>query len=183
MKKALLLIDIQNDYFPGGAKELVGSIEAGRKAGELLKLFRQNSLPVIHIQHISEREGATFFLPDTHGVEIHDSVFPDENEVVFRKHYPNAFRETGLLQYLRDLQISQLVIAGMMTHLCIDTSVRAAFDLGFKCSLAHDACATKGLTFGDAKVSAKNVQTTFLAALNGIFADVRSSEELYQMIL
>jgi nicotinamidase-related amidase len=178
MTKALLLIDIQNDYFPGGAMELVGSPQAGIQAGKLLAAFRQTSLPVIHIQHISTRPGATFFLPDTAGVRIHESVAPMPGETVFQKNFPNSFRETPLLGHLRRLDVAQLVIAGMMTQMCIDTSTRAAADLGFQCVLAHDACATKALSFGGATVSAADVQTAFLAALNGLFARVLPVEEI-----
>ncbi len=178
MNQALLLIDIQNDYFPGGAMELVGSPAAGAQAGKLLQAFRGKTLPVIHIQHISTRQGATFFLPNTKGVEIHESVAPNTGETIFQKNYPNSFRETPLFAHLRNHNITQLVIAGMMTQMCIDTTTRAAADFGFQCILAHDACATKSLSFDGATVSAENVQTAFLAALNGLFAKVLSVEEI-----
>jgi nicotinamidase-related amidase len=178
MTKALLLIDIQNDYFPGGAMELVNSSLAAVKAGKLLQAFRQRALPVIHIQHISQRAGATFFLPDTVGVQIHESVVPVAGEAVFQKYYPNSFRETPLLGHLRDRQISQLVIAGMMTHMCVDSTTRAAADFGFQSVLAHDACATRALSFGGAAVAAEDVHRAFIAALNGLFAKVLSTEEI-----
>lgn len=178
MNQALVIIDIQNDYFPGGAMELVGSPEAGNRARRLLERFRDKSLPVIHIQHVAKGPGATFFLPDTPGVEIHGSVTPLEGETLFRKHYPNSFRETPLLEHLRDHGIGSLVIAGMMTHMCIDTSTRAAADFGFRCTLAHDACATRALAFGEAKVPAAEVQAAFLAALDGSFASVRPVDEI-----
>lgn len=177
MNQALLLIDIQNDYFPGGAMELVRSPEAGIQAGKLLQAFRQKSMPIIHIQHISTRQGAAFFVPNTKGVDFHESVTPINDETVLQKNFPNSFRETPLLAHLRRQQITQLVIAGMMTHMCIDTTTRAAADLGFQCLLAHDACATKSLSFGGTTVSAEHVQTSFLAALNGFFAKVLSVEE------
>lgn len=178
MNQALLLIDFQNDYFPGGAMELVGPVEAGLKAARLLEVFRQRSLPVIHVQHVSTRAGATFFIPGTEGVEIHRSVRPLEGEKLVVKNYPNSFRETDLLEELRTLHIDQLVIAGMMTHMCIDTTTRAAADLGFQCTLAHDACATRALSFGGATVPAEQVQTAFMAALNGLFAKVQSVDEI-----
>ena len=178
MSTALLLIDLQHDYFPGGAMELAGSIAAVQQAGRLLQAFRQKSLPVVHIQHVSTRPGAAFFLPDTPGVEIHSAVAPLAGETVFRKHFPNCFRETPLRQHLADLQISQLAIAGMMTHMCVDSTVRAAADLGFKCTLAWDASATRALTFGGTTVPAEQVQAAFLAALQGLFARVLSVEEI-----
>ncbi|MBP1719186.1 MAG: Isochorismatase hydrolase, partial [Deltaproteobacteria bacterium] len=122
--------------------------------------------------------GATFFLPNTEGVQIHESVAPIRGETIFPKSYPNSFRETPLLEYLHQRQISHLVIVGMMTHLCIDTTTRAAADFGFQCLLAHDACATKSLSFGGVRVSSEQVQTAFLAALNGPFARVLSVKEV-----
>jgi nicotinamidase-related amidase len=179
MTAALLLIDIQNDYFPGGAMEVVGATEATIQAAKLLSAFRAKSRPVIHIQHIAARPGATFFLPNTSGAEIHMSVRPNADEPVFQKNFPNSFRDTRLLEHLRSASISQLVVAGMMTHMCIDTTVRAAADLGFACSLAHDACATRSLSFNGVQLSAENVQVAYLAALNGLFAKVVSAGELY----
>lgn len=178
MKQALLLIDIQNDYFTGGAMELVGSEEAAAQAAKLLRHFRERSLPVIHVQHVSSREGATFFRPNTTGVEINDTVAPVAGEAVFVKNFPNSFRETGLLEHLRREDIGELVIAGSMTHMCIDTTTRAAADLGFKCLLAHDACATKALSFNGATVPAAQVQAAYMAGLNGLFATVISADDI-----
>ncbi|TRZ97252.1 MAG: cysteine hydrolase [Rhodocyclaceae bacterium] len=178
MSTALLIIDIQNDYFPGGAMELAGSVEAGEQARKLIGACRRKALPLVHVQHISNYPGATFFRPDTKGVEIHPCALPREGEVVIRKHFPNSFRETSLLEHLRDKKVTRLIVAGMMTHMCVDTTVRAAADLGFACSLAHDACATKALSFGGAEVPAPGVQTAFIAALNGLFAKVQSVDEL-----
>ncbi len=178
MTTALLIIDIQNDYFPGGAMELAGSEEAGAQAGKLIDAFRRKSLPVIHVQHISTRPGATFFVPGTRGVEFHSCVSPRAGETIIQKNFPNSFRDTPLLQHLRDSNITRLVIAGMMTQMCVDSTVRAAADLGFACSLAHDACATKSLSFGGVTVPAESVQTAFIAALNGLFAKVQSVDEL-----
>ena len=178
MTQALLLVDIQNDYFPGGAMELVGSPEAGLRAGTLLQAFRRAGRPIIHIQHIAARPGATFFLPGTTGAEIHASVTPLPGEPVFQKHFPNSFRETPLRSHLRSLGITKLAVAGMMTHMCIDTTVRAAFDLGFQCQLVQDACATRDLTRQEVAVPAAQVQGAFLAALDGTFAKVLSVQEL-----
>lgn len=178
MTRALLIVDIQNDYFPGGAMELVGSDEAAAQTVRLLQAFRKKSLRVIHIQHIALEPGATFFLPNSQGVQIHESVAPADGEAHFQKHLPNSFLNTPLLEYLRKHEISDLVIAGMMTHMCIDSTTRAAADLGFDVLLAHDACATKSLILGDITVSAANVQTSFLAALDGTFAEVVTTDEV-----
>ena len=176
MPQALLLIDIQNDYFPGGAMPLVGADEAVRQAARLLAAFRAKGLPVIHMQHLSARPGATFFLPGTPGAEIHPQLQPLAGEALFQKHFPNSFRETGLLEHLKAQGISELLIVGMMTHMCIDTTTRAAFDLGLACSVAHDACATRALNLNGVEVAASQVQLAYMAALNGLFAKVLPTE-------
>lgn len=178
MTNALLIIDIQNDYFPGGAMALHEPEAAAANAAKLIAAWRAKGRPVLHAQHLSVRPGATFFIPGTRGAEIHDSVKPQPGEFAFQKNFPNCFRETKLLEHLRGAGITQLTIAGMMTHMCVDTTTRAAADLGFACSLAHDACATKELAFNGAKVAAGQVQLSYLAGLNGLFAKVQATAEL-----
>jgi nicotinamidase-related amidase len=178
MSLGLILIDIQNDYFPYGKMELEGSEQAGQVAGRLLGFFREHKLPVFHIQHIALRPGATFFLPDSAGAEIHQCVKPLEAETVIQKHFPNSFRETALLQHLQQKIIRQLVVTGMMTHMCVDATTRAATDYGYECLIAHDGCATRSLEFGDRVVSALDVHTSFLAALNGTYGKVMSADEI-----
>ncbi|NLD67486.1 MAG: cysteine hydrolase [Limnobacter sp.] len=178
MTQALLIVDIQNDYFPGGAMPLEGSPEAAANAGALLAAFRDKGLPVVHVQHISNRPGAGFFLPDTEGAEIHESVRPLPGEKLVRKHTPNSFRDTDLLDHLKQSGVERLVVAGMMTHMCIDATVRAAFDHGLACSLAGDACATRALTLGDRTIPAAQVHDAFLAALGGLYAKLGTAAEL-----
>ena len=165
MKTALLLIDIQNDYFPGGKMELEGPLEAARQASELLGCFREHGLPTVHIQHVSLKPDATFFLPGDRGTDIHESVAHYEGEPLVQKHYPNAFRETNLLELLQDRGIERVIVTGMMTHMCVDASARAAADLGFQVMVAEDACATRALTYGDTAIPAGHVHKAFLAAL------------------
>ena len=145
MATTLVLIDIQNDYFPGGRMPLHGSPEAGRQAHRLLSHCRRLGMPTVHVQHLAGAQSATFFLPGTSGAEIHPCVAPQPGERVVQKHFPNAFRETRLNDLLRTDGASRLVICGMMTHMCVDATVRAASDLGFECILAQDACATRAL--------------------------------------
>lgn len=178
MKTALLIVDIQNDYFPGGRMPLEGSIAASEAAKLLLATFRDKGLPVFHIQHLSVRPDARFFLPNTEGVEIHENVRPLLGEMVIQKNFPNGFRQTPLLDRLKESGVAELVIAGMMTHMCVDSTTRAAFDLGFRCTLAHDACATKSLTFGDATVPAQSAHIAFVSALHGLFATARTASDI-----
>lgn len=177
-KQALLLVDLQNDYLPGGAMELYESEASMRKAGAVLDQCRAAGMPIVHIQHVSNRTGATFFLPNTKGVEIADAVRPAAGEAVIQKHFPNSFRDTPLLEHLRKLGVEHLIVCGMMTHMCVDTTVRAAFDLGFSITLVHDACATRDLAFAGTTVPAQSVHTAFMASLNGLFATTVAASEL-----
>jgi nicotinamidase-related amidase len=175
---ALVIIDIQNDYFPGGAMELEGADAAGAKAGAALEKFRKNGNPVIHVRHLSVRPGSTFFLPGTKGAEIHPSVSPRDVETVIEKNFPNRFRGTKLEQTLKDSGVKNLVVAGMMTHMCVDATVRHAADLGYKITLLGDACATRAQSYAGEQVPARQVHAAFLAALNGFYAKVVPSHEL-----
>jgi len=178
---ALVLIDIQNDYFPGGRMELEGSEEAAGKARAALELFRTRRMPVIHVNHLSTRPGATFFLPGTAGLEPHESVAPRPDEPVVVKHYPNSFRGTRLHDLLGSAGAKRVVIAGMMTHMCVDATTRAAIDLGFDCTILHDACATRSLAFGSRVVPAADVHAAFLAALGAATANVVGTDELRRL--
>ncbi len=183
MRTALVLVDIQNDYFPGGRMELEGPMEAAAHARRLLEGFRRSGAPLVHVRHVSLHPGATFFLPDTDGADIHESVRPLEGEPVVVKHFPNAFRETTLLEVLRGAGATRLVLCGMMTHMCIDATTRAARDLGFECLLAHDACATRALEFGGVAVPAAQVHRAFLAALGAAYAKVLTADEALEHAL
>ena len=176
-KTALILIDIQNDYFQKGKNELVGSEQASLNAKKVLDKFRKKGDLVVHIQHLSNRKDATFFIPNTKGAEIHKNVAPIKDEKVIVKHFPNSFRETELLSYLEEHKINHLVIAGMMTHMCVDATVRAGKDMGYTIEVIGDACATKDLIYDNKKTVAGDVQNSFLSALNYFYASVISTND------
>ncbi len=180
MKTALILVDIQNDYFPGGRMELEGMNAAGAIAKELLRFFRENKWPTFHIQHISIQKGATFFLPDSDGIAIHESIKPLPEDSVVQKHYPNSFRDTNLYEQLSAVAVKRVVICGAMSHMCIDATTRAAADLGFSCMVVHDGCATRDLEFGGRTIPAKDVHGSFMSALGSAYAKVLSFED-FQM--
>jgi len=174
---ALVLVDLQNDYFPGGTNPLVNSTEAVMNAKLVLQNFRDNHRPVFHVQHIATRPGSTFFLAGTRGADIHHEVAPVDTESIIIKHTPNSFIETTLLSELRDTSIKEVVLCGMMTHMCVDATVRAAKDYGFRCRMIADACATKDLQFSDKIIQAEDVHHAFLAALNGFYASVINTKQ------
>lgn len=177
MQTGLIVVDVQNDYFSGGSMELANMEAAAKNCARLIEFFRQKEIAIFHLQHIANREGATFFVAGTPGCEIHQSVQPEPDETVIVKHSPSAFHETDLTAMLKQAAIQELVICGAMTHMCIDTTTRAAFDLGYKCRVVADACATRDLEFNGEVVSAANVQAAFMAALSAPFAQVTSTDQ------
>lgn len=177
MAIGLLLVDLQNDYFPGGKMELAEPEQAGVKAGALLAAFRKKNRPVFHIRHLSVGPGAAFFVPDTEGARIHDCVQPLTGEAVVEKNFPNSFRETELETVMRTAEVIELVICGAMSHMCIDATTRAAADLGFTCTVIHDACTTKSLEFAGRTIPAPEVHGAFMAALGSAYAQVLSTTE------
>ncbi len=178
MNEGLLLIDLQNDYFPGGKMELAGIEKAVMNATRLLKAFRKERLPVFHIQHISNRPGAGFFLAGTDGITINPAVAPLEEETVVTKNFPNSFRDTELLEMLKKSDINSLCICGAMSHMCIDATTRAAFDWGFSCRVAEDACATRDLNFRGRTIAAADVHAAFMAALSLTYAKIVTTDEM-----
>lgn len=180
MNQCLILIDIQNDYFPGGMMELSGADEAAEHAAAVLQAARNTGVPVIHVRHLSTYPGASFFIPGTTGSEIHERVVPLSGEEIIIKHYPNSFRDTSLSDLLTSMGTERILVCGMMTHMCVDATVRAAADLGYQCILADDACATRNLVFQERTIQAPDVHAAFLAALSGLYAQVVPASSMIQ---
>ena len=167
---ALIVIDLQNDYYPGGEMELKGIEAAHREAMRLIRLAADLGKPLFFIRHIAP-VGAPFFAEGSGGSELHPDLLLEEGEVIV-KHHPNSFRDTPLQERLEALEARRLAVCGAMSHMCIDTTVRAGYDLGYAITLAHDACATKDLEFGGKCLPAGEVHAAFMAALDGKFATV-----------
>ncbi len=178
---ALVLIDIQNDYFEGGNNPLYKAESALMNAKKVIEIFRSKHLPVVHVQHVSQKENASFFIKGTKGVNIHSEITPQHNERVVIKHYANSFHETNLDEILKHYDMKKIVVCGMMTHHCLDTTVRAATDYGYEVIVIQEACATKDLEINGEVILAETVQKTFMAALQG-FAHVISIEEFLENI-
>lgn len=181
MKTALLVIDIQKDYFPGGKFPLVEPEAAARKAYELLQCFREHKEHHVHIQHVELDPDAAFFVKGDSGSDIHDLVAHFEGEPIVYKHEPNSFLNTNLFEMLSEWGIARVVICGMMTHMCVDATARAASDLGFQIIVAEDACATRDLKFGDTVIPAELVHKSFLAALKS-YGRVMKTEEIIALL-
>jgi nicotinamidase-related amidase len=163
--KTLLIIDIQDFYFPGGKSALVEPEKAAANAALLLDSFRKEKLLVIHVRHNSEPGG-----------KINDIVKPLATEKVISKDGVNCFLKTDLLDYLKINKTDTLVICGMQTHMCVEAATRAASDYGFKCILIHDACATKNVKFGEKTIKAEDVHYSTLGTLKN-YALIQSTNE------
>lgn len=169
---ALIIVDIQNDYFPGGRMTLHEIERAAANAAMLLEHFRNSGQPTFHIQHTWDDPSAPFFVAGTPGAAIHESVAPRAGEPVIVKHFPNSFRESDLLEQIRRAGAKDLTICGAMSHMCIDATTRAAADLGFNCTVVHDACATRDVEFNGKKVAASDVHAAYMSALGFAYAKV-----------
>ncbi len=177
MTRALLVIDIQRDYFSGGAFPLVGPVEAATAAARVIGSFRSQGEPIVHIFHVEEDPEASFLRAGSTGVEIHELVAPLPGETTIQKSEPNSFLGTTLLEHLRGLGINELVITGMMSSMCVDSTTRAAAELGFTNIVIHDACAAPDLSFGETVVPGATVHAAFMAAFEGSFAHVVGVED------
>lgn len=178
MSEALLIIDIQNFYFEGKSR-LAGCEEASRNAARLLDHFRINNKPVFHIVHEQDKPNLTEEERRLRGINA--SVQPREGEPVISKQTPGSFKNTQLRQLLKDKNIDELVICGMMSQMCVDTTTREAYDLDYKCTVIHDACATRSFTFNELEIPAEFVHATAMSALEFAFASVISCDE-YLMV-
>jgi nicotinamidase-related amidase len=178
--RALLIIDIQRDYFPGGAYPLVEPEAAAEQARRVLDTFREAGDPVIHMKHVWDAPDAAFMRPGTEGIEIHSEVAPNDGELVLEKTTPNSFVGTPLEEELRQRDPDQLVVTGMMSSMCVDATVRAAADLGFSPTVIHDACAAPDLEFKGVDVPGAAVHAAFMAALADGYAEVTSAAELLE---
>jgi nicotinamidase-related amidase len=163
---ALLLIDIQDFYFSGGRSPLENPEKASLNAQKILKKFREKGMLVVHIRHNAKL-----------GAEIHKHVMPIKKEKVISKDHVNGFKDTDLLKYLRSHKVKQLIICGMMTHMCVEAATRAAHDFGFDCILIGDACATRDLKYGDKIIKAAGVHLSTLSSLDGYYAKVMNTED------
>jgi nicotinamidase-related amidase len=176
--RGLVIIDIQRDYFPGGAHPLVEPEAAAAAASRVLAGFRDSGEPVVHLKHVWDEPEATFMRPGTDGVEIHPTVAPAADEPVIEKGEPNGFLDTGLEGELRSRRIDELVVLGMMSNMCVDATTRAAADLGFAVTVVHDACAASDLEFDGTSVPGAEVHAAFMASLADGYAEVLAADEL-----
>lgn len=171
-KRAIVVVDLQNDYWPSGKWPLDGIDLAAANAARVIEKARAAGDTVIHVRHESSSSDAPFFVPGSVGAEISDVVRPAPEETVILKNYPNAFRETGLKQALDEKNVEEVVVVGAMSHMCIAATGRAATDFGYKTTVVHDACATRDVEFNGVTVPAAQVHAANMSALAFAYGEV-----------
>jgi nicotinamidase-related amidase len=176
-KRAVVVVDLQNEYLPTGKLALTGIHDALDNAARVIADARTKGDLVIHIRHESTDPDAPVFTPGTDAVQIHDTVAPAQGEPVIVKNFPNAFRKTDLKALLDDHGVDGVTVIGAMSHMCIDATPRAACDFGYKTTVVHDACATRDLEFGGQTVPAAQVHAAFMSALAFAYASVVSVDD------
>ncbi|MER5173889.1 cysteine hydrolase family protein [Thioclava kandeliae] len=174
-KRAVLVVDLQNEYWPTGKLPLQGIEAAAANAARMMDHARAKGDLVVNIRH--EFPNGVMFVPGTEGAEIHKAVAAQGDEPVITKHYPNSFRETGLKDILDEKGIKEVIVVGAMSHMCVDATTRAANDLGYKTTTVHDACATRDVEFNGAVSPAAHVHTAIMGALAFLYGDVISTDE------
>ena len=111
-------------------------------------------------------------LAEDKGLYMPERIKPLPSDIVINKYCPNSFLGTELNDCLRSLGVEKLIVCGMMTHMCVDTTVRAAMDHGYEVALVADACATKDIEINGEVIPAETVQKTYIASLAGVFAEI-----------
>lgn len=176
--KALILVDIQNDYFPGGDWPVHRMETVAENAARLLGAARKDGTLVIHIRHEFANDAAPFFRPGSAGADIHALVAPVATEAVLTKSRANSFQGTDLLRILQEAKIGALTICGAMSQMCIDATARAAADHGFDVTVAEDACGAKEAEFNGVTLTAEQVHAAFMAPLAMSYAKVVTTDSL-----
>lgn len=164
-KRAVVVVDLQNDYWPSGKWPLVGIEQAAANAAKVIRNARAAGDAVFHVRHEFPSPAAPFFAPGTDGAEINPAVGPLEGEPVIVKSHPNAFRDTALKRMLDEKGVEEVVVVGAMSHMCIAATARAASDYGYATIVVHDACATRDVDFDGATVPAAQVHAANMGAL------------------
>jgi nicotinamidase-related amidase len=167
---ALIMVDCQNTY-RRGVMQLTNIEPAILEAQTLLNMARDLKIPIIHIQH-DAGVGTPYDISADIGA-ISAEVAPINGEAVVIKNYPNSFWHTNLEAQLNALGIKNLVLAGFMTHMCINSTARGAFNLGFNPTVVASACATRSLLGPQGKlIDAQTMHDSALAAIRDLFAVV-----------
>lgn len=176
MKRALLVIDVQNEYFTGKMPVTYpeGSFTNILKA---VNEANKSKMPVILIRHGAPHQDAAAFAQGSMGWQIHDEILKREYVRIIDKHLPGSFTDTNLEEFLRGMDIDTIVICGYMTQMCCDTTARQAVHLGFSVEFLSDATGTLDISNYTGKVTAEELHRAILVTQAMRFSKVVSSSD------
>ena len=160
-KTALLIIDVQEFYFPGGQVPLEHPEKTSMEIKKVLDVFRDKNMKVIHIKHNAGKNA-----------NIHPNVAPIEGEKVITKSEANSFNGTELGEYLSSKNITHIIVTGMQTHMCVEATTRAAYDMGYKCIVPEETATTRDLNYNNHTIKSKDVHYSTLSTLENSYAKV-----------
>lgn len=175
-KRAVIVVDLQNEYWPDGGLALENIETAAANAARVIAHARKRGDLVVNVRH-ELPAGAPIFASGSKGAEIHVSVAPAEGELVVTKNFPNSFRATGLKDLLDAKGIEEVVVIGAMSHMCVDATVRAANDFGYRTATVHDACATRDLEFNGVTTPAAQVHAALMSSFGFAYGEVISTDD------
>lgn len=181
-RTGLVVIDVQNDYFPGGKFVLFRARSALARTLQLRDWARRKGLPIWWIRHTSPSPRAFFLLPNTPGAELHAALGPLPSEPIVDKHDPNSFVATDLEAQLRAHGVDTVVWAGMISWMCVETTVRSAKDKGFRNWVARDAVASGWISGPYGPVTPWSAHRAFLSALGFAHAELLSTRQILRSL-
>jgi len=171
MPRALLIVDVQNDYF-AAPDTITHPAESFANIQRAMDVARAAGVPIVLIQHDGNPARMQHFLPGTPGWETPAEIVGRPHDVVFRKTLPGSFTGTGLEAWLRERGIDTVVIAGYMTQMCCDTTSRQAVHLGFQVEFLSDATGTRAFSNDAGSVTAEELHRAALVTQAARFARV-----------
>lgn len=178
---ALLVIDVQWDYWKLKLPQ-VPPASLLFKLKTLIHFCRSRKIKVVYIKHISHSSRSIFFQEETEGAEIMEEIKPLEEETVITKHTPGAFFNTNLHEMLREKEIENLILTGMRTEHCCDTTTREAHALGYRNYFISDCTATFDIVEKNGDVIPREeIQRMTQSILDNGFATVMNSEALMEL--
>ncbi|KAF1797166.1 Isochorismatase-like protein [Mucor lusitanicus] len=179
--EALIVVDVQNDYFPDGKLPTCKPVETAEACAKLIEKFRQEGKEVVFIKHIVKEEqekSFPFFIKGTHGVEIHDTVKPLPTEKVISKNEVSSFAGTSLKEYLTSKGVKKLVVVGMMIHNCVNATVYSGVEEGFRCIVVEEAVNTMDQPYDGELVKAQDIKKAFLVGIQFAFSKVYKLQDV-----
>ncbi len=182
MKRALLVIDVQNEYFTGKLPVTYPENSFGNII-KVIDFANENKIPVLLIQHTNPGKDSATFKEGTNEHEIHDEVLKRGYDKIIEKNLPGSFTGTELSSWLKENDIDTLVISGYMTQMCCDTTARQAMHLGFNVEFLSDATGTLDISNSAGKISAEELHKAILITQAMRFSEVMPTEEWIKTVI